>query len=91
MDRVMAQERANLHGEDLATKDFVRAEIAAAEVRLTDKISRESAALRGEMVAMETRLVEKIMGMQRWMIGLGVTVALALIGMGVTILLALAG
>ena len=49
------------------------------------------AVLCGEMLSLEARLVEKIMVMQRWMIGLGVTVALALIGMGVTILLALAG
>ena len=73
MERVMEQEREDLI-EEVATKDFVRAEIAATQVevavmetRLTDKMSvmetrllKEIAAARVESGVMEARLLKEI-------------------------------
>ncbi len=47
--------------EDLATKDFVRAEISAVRAEISS-VRAEISSVRGEMSALETRLVRWIVG-----------------------------
>lgn len=84
MEPVMEQEREDFI-EKVATKDFVRAEMAELRMELRVEMAGMETRLVEKMVDLETRLTDRSMVTQRWMIGLGVTS----LGVWITLLIAI--